>query len=47
MEDEDSDEGPVTPAKRPAAGAKRQSGRGRAKVSYAEAGGDDEDTEMS
>lgn len=47
---EDSDEGPVTPGKKPqaATGAKRQSGRaGRAKVSYAEAGGDDEDTEMS
>jgi UV DNA damage endonuclease len=48
LEDEDSDEGPVTTAKRPAPGTKRQSGRaGRAKVSYAEAGGDDEDTEMS
>jgi UV DNA damage endonuclease len=49
LEDEDSDEGPVTPGKRPqaATGAKRQSGRGRAKVSYVEAGGDDEDTEMS
>ena len=47
LDDEDSDEGPVTPAKKPAAGAKRQSGRGRAKVSYAEAGGDDEDMEMS
>jgi UV DNA damage endonuclease len=48
LEEEDSDGGPVTPAKRLAAGAKRQSGRaGRAKVSYAEAGGDDEDTEMS
>ena len=47
-DDDGSDEGPVTPAKRPAAGTKRQSGRaGRAKVSYAEAGGDDEDTEMS
>jgi UV DNA damage endonuclease len=46
--EEDSDEGPVTPAKRPDAGTKRQSGRaGRAKVSYAEAGGDDEDAEMS
>lgn len=48
LEDEDSDEGPVTPAKKPAPGTKRQSRRaGRAKVSYAEAGGDDEDTEMS
>lgn len=46
LEAEDSEDSePVSPAKRPAA-AKRQSGRaGRAKVSYADAG-DDEDVEM-
>lgn len=45
LEADDSEDGePVTPAKRPAA---RSSGRAsRAKVSYAEAGGDDEDVEM-
>ena len=43
--EEDSEEGPVTPAKnRPSAGTKRKSGRaGRSQVSYAE----DEDAEMA
>lgn len=49
LEGEDSeDEGPVAPAKRPATGPKRQSGRaGRAKVSYAEGVGEDGDAEMT
>lgn len=47
---EDSeDEAPVTPAKRPAAGSRRQSGRAaRKQVSYAEAAGDEDgDVEMN
>lgn len=43
------DEAPVTPAKRPAAGSRRQSGRAaRKQVSYAEAAGDEDgDVEMN
>lgn len=46
--DDSEGEGPVTPAKRPAAGSRRQSGRAaRKQVSYAEAAGDEDgDVEM-